>query len=110
MVLQLVPSNVINVMSKLGAAVAELLEHAVAAREVSGSNPGRSEQKKLFGRREPSNYVSFHRAVKRQRFHTLNTQDTKPRTTQQQSLQAPYMLELDLSPFPPDVARSIPPE
>ena len=43
--------------------------------------------------------------VKRQRFHTLNTRDTNPRTIQQHSLQTSYTLELDLGLFPPDVAH-----
>ena len=36
---------------------------------------------KNCGRRKPSDYVSFRRAVEWQRFHTLNKHDTKPRTT-----------------------------
>ena len=93
-----------------GASVAEWLERAVDVWEVSGSSPGRSEHKNLCGRRGTSDYVSFRRAVKRQRFRTLNTHDAKPRTTQQHSLQTPYTLEMDLGPFPPDVAQSFPPE
>ena len=62
--------------------MAEWLERAVAVREVSGSNPGRGGHKNLCWRREPSGYVSFRRAVKWQRFHALNTLNTKPRTTQ----------------------------
>ena len=46
--------------------------------------------------------------VKRHRFHTLSTHDTKPRTTEQYSLQTPYTLELDLGPFQPDVAHFLP--
>ena len=91
------------------ASVAERLEHAVAVREVSGSSPGQAGHKNLCGRMEPSYYVSFSRAVERQQFHKLNTHDTKPRTTQQNSLQTPYTLELDLGPFLPDVARLFPP-
>ena len=49
--------------------------------EVSGSSPGRGRHKGLCGRREPSDYVSFRRAVERPRFHTLNTNHTMPRTT-----------------------------
>ena len=64
----------------------------------------------LCGRRKPSDYVNFLRAVKRQRFHTLNTHDTKARTTQQHSLQTPYTMELDLGPFPLDIVRSFLPE
>ena len=64
--------------------------------------------KNLCRCREPSDYVSLCRAVETQQFHTLNTHDTKPRT-HQHSLQTPYMLELDLGPFPPDVAHSFPP-
>ena len=79
------------------------LKRAVAMREVSGSSPGRGRHTYLYERREPSDYIRFRRAVKRQRFHT---HDTKPRTTQQHSLQMPYTLELDLGPFPPDVACS----
>ena len=56
------------------------------------------------------NNVSLRRAVKRQWSHTLNTHNTKPRTTQQNSLQMPYTLELDLGLFPPDAARSFPPK
>ena len=87
-----------------------LLEHAVAMREVSGSSPGQGGHKNLCRHREPSDYISFRNAIKRQRFHTLNTHDTKPKTTQQHSLQMPYMLEPDLSPFLPDAARSFPSE
>ena len=49
--------------------MAEWLEHAVAVREVSGSSPGQTGRKNLCGRREPSDYVSFRKAVKRQWFH-----------------------------------------
>ena len=61
-------------------------------------------------RKEPSDYAIFRRAVKRQRLHTLNTHDMKPRTTQQHFIQTPYTLELDFIPFPQDVDRSFPPE
>ena len=61
---------------------AEFLERAVAVREVSGLSPGQGGHKNFCGRWEPSDYVSFHWAVKRQRFHTLNTHDKKPKTTQ----------------------------
>ena len=84
--------------------MAEWLERAVAVQEVSCSSPGQG------GHRETSDYVSFHRAIKRQWFHTLNTHYTKPRTTQQHYLHTPYMLVLDLGPFPLDVAHSFPPE
>ena len=47
------------------ASAAEWLEHEVAVREVSDSSPGRG------GRREPSDYVNFCMAVKKQWFHTL---------------------------------------
>ena len=104
------PAVVGLVIRLIGASVAEWLERAVTVREVLGSSPGRSGHKNLFGRREASDYVSFRRAVKRQRFRTLNTHDTKPRTTQQHSLQTPYTLELDLGPFPPDVTLLFPPE
>ena len=90
--------------------MAEWLELAVVVWEVSGSGPSRGEHKNLCGRRKLSEYVSFRRAVERQRFHTLNAHNTKPRTTQQYSLQTPYKLQVDISPFPPDVARSFPPE
>ena len=99
-------SNYINIK---GASVAEWVERAIAVRD-SGSSPGRGGHKTLCERRELSDYVSFRRAAKVQRFHTFNTHDTKPRTTQQHSLQTPYMLELDFGPFPPDVACSFPPE
>ena len=89
--------------------MADWLERAVAVREVSVSSSAQGGHKNVCRRKEPSDCVSFRRAVERQRFHTLNTQDTKPRTTQH-SLQTPYTLELDLGPFPPDVARSFPPE
>ena len=85
--------------------MAEWLKRAVAMREVSDSSPGRGGYKKLCGRREPSDYVSFRRVVKRQRFRPLNTHDTKPRTTQQHSLQTPYTLERNLvdgASFPPE--------
>ena len=55
-------------------------------------------------------YTYFRKTVERQLFHTPNTHDTKLRKTQQHSLQMPYTLELDLGQFPPDVARSFPPE
>ena len=42
---------------------------------------GRCEHKNLCGGREPSDYVSFRRAVKRRWFCILNTYGTKPRTT-----------------------------
>ena len=45
--------------------------------EISGSSTGRGGHKNLSKRREPSKYVSFRRAVERQRFHTLHTHDTK---------------------------------
>ena len=90
--------------------MAEWLESAVAVREVLGSSPGRGEHKNLYGRRKPSEYVSFRSVVKRQRFHTLNSDDTKSTTTQQHSLQAPYTLELDLGKSPPDFVPSFPPE
>ena len=61
------------------------VERVVAVREVSRSSPGRG------GHGEPSDYVSFRRAVERQRFHTINTHDTNPRTTQQYSLQITYV-------------------
>ena len=77
--------------------MAEWLECAVALREVSGASPGQGGHKNLCGCKEPSDYVSFRRTVERQRFHTLNTHDTKPRTTQQHSLQTLYTLELDLT-------------
>ena len=48
-------------------------------RESSGSSPGRGGHENLCERREPSDFVSFRRAVERQRFHTLNTHRTKPR-------------------------------
>ena len=89
--------------------MAEWLGRAVAVLEVLGSIPGRGGHKNLCRHREPSDYVSFRRSVKGQRFHTLNTYDTKPRTTQQHSLKTPYTLELDLGPFLPDV-HSFPPE
>ena len=73
-----------------------------------GSIPGRGKYKNLCRRRESSDYVSFCKGVKRQRFHTLHTHDANPRTTQQHSVQTPYTLELDLSPFPPYVAHFIP--
>ena len=61
--------------------MAELLEPAGAMREVSGSSPSLGGHKNLCGRREPPDYVSFRRVVKRMPLHTLNTHDTKPRTT-----------------------------
>ena len=82
---------------------------SAVAVQVSGSSPVRGGHKNLCRHREPSDYVSFRRTVTIQRFCTLNTHDTKPRT-QQHSLQRPYILELDLCPFPPDIARSFPPE
>ena len=45
--------------------MAELLERGVTVWEVSGSSPGRGGHKNLCRRREPSDYVRFHRAVKR---------------------------------------------
>ena len=62
--------------------MAEWLEREVVVREVSVSSPGWGRHKKnLYGCREPSDYVIFCRAVKRQWFHTHNTHDTKPITT-----------------------------
>ena len=69
-------------------------------REVSSSILGQGGLKNVCGRKEPSDYISFLRAVERQRLHTLNTLDTKGRTTQQHSLQTPYTLELNICPFP----------
>ena len=54
-----------------GSSVAEWLERAVVVLEVSGSSPSRVRQKNLCGRREPSDYISFRKAVKGQRFHAL---------------------------------------
>ena len=56
--------NYIEIENKYiyGASVAQWLEHA----GVSGSSPVRGGNKTLCGRREPSDYVSFRRAVKRQ--------------------------------------------
>ena len=62
----------------------------------------------LCGCKEPSDNVSFYRAVKMHWFCTLNTHDTKPRTPQQHSLQTPYTLELDHGPFPTDVPHFLP--
>ena len=90
--------------------MAEWLECAVAVQDVSGMSPSWGRHKNPRGCKEPSDYVSFHRTVKIQWFHTLNTHDTKPITTQQHSLQMLYALELDLVPFPSDVARSFPSE
>ena len=90
--------------------MAEWLESAVAMREFSGSSPGRVGHKNLCRCREPSDYVSFHRAVERQWFHTLIHMIQSQEQQQQHSLETPYTLELDLSPFPPDVTRSFPPE
>ena len=61
--------------------MAEWLERALAVGEVSGSIPSRCKHKNLCGRRGPTDYMNFRRAVKRQRFHTLETHDTTPRTT-----------------------------
>ena len=61
------------------ASVTQLLVRAIAVREVPGSSHGRCRHKNLCRRREPSDSVSFRRAVKRRRFHTLNTHDTKPK-------------------------------
>ena len=61
----------------------ELIEHAVTVQEVSGSSLGQGGHKNLCGHREPSDYVSSHRAAKRQQFHTLNRHDTKPRTKEE---------------------------
>ena len=61
--------------------MAEWLERAVAVQEVLSSIPGLGGHKNLCGNMEPSVYVSFHRAVKREWFHTLKTHYTKPRTT-----------------------------
>ena len=55
--------------------------------EVSGSIPGRGGHKNLCGGREPSDYVSFRKAVKRQLFRTRNTYNTEPRTI---SITLPY--------------------
>ena len=48
------------------------LERALAVREVLDSLSGRGGHKNRWGRKEPSDYVSFRRAVNRQRFHTIN--------------------------------------
>ena len=63
--------------------MAEFLERTVTMQKVMGSSPGGGGHKNYCGRRKPSDYVSFRRAVERQQFHTLNTHDTEPRTTQQ---------------------------
>ena len=62
--------------------MAEWLERAAA-----GSIPGQGGHKNLCGHREPPDYVIFHRNVKQQWFRTLAANDTKPRSTQQHSLQ-----------------------
>ena len=92
------------------APVAEWLEHVVAMCKVSGLSPELGAHKNLCGCRECSDYSSFHKAVKRQWFHTLIPHDTMPRPTQKHTLQTPYTLELHLCLFPPDVAHSFPPE
>ena len=48
-------------------------------------------------------YVSFRRAVKRQELHTFKHERYIAKSNI--SLQTPHTLELDLGPFPPDVAR-----
>ena len=86
--------------------MAEWLEYMVSVRDVLGSSPSQGGHKNFCGCREPSDCVSFCRAVIREQFHT---HDTKPRKTQD-SFQTPYTLELELGPFPSDVARSFLPE
>ena len=56
----------------------------VAVREVLGSIPGRGGHKNLCGGKEPSDYVSFRRAVKKEQFHTL-----KPRYKTKNNLKFP---------------------
>ena len=89
--------------------MAECLEGAVAVWEVSGLSPGRGGQKNFCGCREPSDYVSFLRAVKRQRFRTLNHTIQSQEQHNSTSLQTLYTLEMDLGPFPIRW-RSFPPE
>ena len=80
--------------------MAEWPEGAVAMREVLGYIPGQGELKNIWGRGKLSDCISFRRAVKRQRFHTL-----KKCTIQSQiqhnnnSLQSLSTLELYLGPF-----------
>ena len=78
--------------------VVKWLEHALDVREVSSSIPDRGT--KISAVAENLLAVSFHMSVKRKRFHTLKTHDTKLRTTQN-SFHV-YMLKLDLDPFPID--------
>ena len=54
-----------------GVLVVEWLERAVAVPEVSGSISCRGEHKNFCRSTEPSEYVSFRRAVKRQLFNNL---------------------------------------
>ena len=60
--------------------------------------------KNLCGRREPSDYISLRRTVKRQQFRTLKKRDTKSRTTFPYLLTNRYLL-VNIALFPPE--RSI---
>ena len=64
--------------------------------------------KTLCGCRGPSDYVSFNRAVKRQRLHTLKHKIHSQEQHYNIFLQMLYTLELDFSPFPTDVTHLLP--
>ena len=87
-----------------GASVVEWLERALALREVLASIPGRGGHKKFYGSRKLLN-ISFRMADKRQQFNTLKHTMQSQEQHNNSSLQRLYALELDLSPFPPDVAH-----
>ena len=89
------------------ASVAEWLERAVAVRRSQDRIPAGADIKKNLCRRRDLLTTSFSAGLSKysgsiHSIHTIQSQE-------QHSLQTPYALELDLGPFPPDIARSFSP-
>ena len=90
--------------------MAELLEHTVAVREVSSSSPGRGGHKTFanVGNLLTTSISAWlsNDSDSIHLIHTMQSQEQHNNTP----YKTPYTLELDLGPFPPDVARSFPTE
>ena len=63
------------------ASVAEWLERAVTAREVSDSFKGQGSHINLYGRKRPADYVIFREECQKITVPYFYTHGTKPRTT-----------------------------